>query len=36
MVMIFLSMDYIKKKKVEMQYNSEHWKHDLCCKDGIM
>ena len=25
-----------KKKKVEVQYNPEHWKRDLCCKDGIM
>lgn len=37
MVMIFfVSGLHLKKKKVEMQYNPEHWKRDLCSKDGIM
>lgn len=36
MVMIFFCQWTTLKKKVEMQYNPEHCKHDLCCKDGIM
>lgn len=36
MVMIFFVSGLHLKKKVEMQYNPEHWKRDLCCKNGIM